>query len=126
MKIRKSAEDYLERILMLSEGSESVRSIDIANSLGVSKPSVSIAMKNLLDNGYILMDENKQTKLITLTEKGLTVAHRIYDRHKAISAFLIRIGVPEDIAREDACRIEHDISEETYAAICEANRPAEK
>ena len=114
MNIHKSAEDYLEMILMLGEQKGYARSIDIAASLGVTKPSVSFAMKNLRENGYILMDESNY---ITLTEKGLEIAQRIYDRHKALTAFLIKIGVGEENARDDACKIEHDISDETYHAI---------
>jgi len=114
MNIHKSAEDYLEMILMLREQKGYARSIDIASSLGVTKPSVSFAMKNLRENGYILMDESNY---ITLTEKGMEIARRIYDRHKALTAFLLRIGVDEETARDDACKIEHDISDETYHAI---------
>ena len=92
MNIHKSAEDYLEMILMLQEQKGYVRSIDIANALGVTKPSVSFAMKRLRENGYILMDEGN---CITLTEKGMEIARRIYDRHKALTRFLIQIGVDE-------------------------------
>ena len=114
MNIHKSAEDYLEMILMLREQKGYARSIDIAASLGVTKPSVSFAMKNLRENGYILMDESNY---ITLTDKGMEIARRIYDRHKALTAFLLKIGVDEEIARDDACKIEHDISDETFHAI---------
>ena len=114
MNIHKSAEDYLEMILMLHEDKGYARSIDIANRLSVTKPSVSFAMKRLRENGYITMDEDN---FITLTDKGQEIARRIYDRHKALSSFLIKIGVDEAIAREDACKLEHDISDETYQAI---------
>ncbi|MBR3740223.1 MAG: metal-dependent transcriptional regulator [Clostridia bacterium] len=114
MNIHKSAEDYLEMILMLQEQKGYVRSIDIANALGVTKPSVSFAMKRLRENGYILMDEGN---CITLTEKGMEIARRIYDRHKALTRFLIQIGVDEKTAREDACKIEHDISDTTFRAV---------
>jgi Mn-dependent DtxR family transcriptional regulator len=114
MNIHKSAEDYLEMILMLREQKGYTRSIDIASALGVTKPSVSFAMKKLRENGYILMDKNSY---ITLTDSGLAIARRIYDRHKALTAFLLRIGVSEECAREDACKIEHDISDETFHAI---------
>lgn len=114
MNIHKSAEDYLEMILMLREQKGYTRSIDIAAALGVTKPSVSFAMKKLRENGYILMDEGSY---ITLTEAGMTIARRIYDRHKALTAFLLQIGVNEKNAREDACKIEHDISDETFHAI---------
>ena len=114
MQIHESAENYLERILMLSEEKGMVRSVDIAQELSVTKPSVSIAMKNLREDGYILMDKDS---LITLTDKGMAIARNIYDRHKALTAFLVRLGVDEATAREDACKIEHDISEETFDII---------
>ena len=114
MKIHESAEDYLEMILMLYEQKGAVRSIDIATGLSVSKPSVSFAMKNLREDGYIQMDKDNY---ITLTAKGLEIAQRVYDRHKAITAFLVKLGVDERIARADACKIEHVISPETYEAI---------
>ena len=114
MNIHKSAEDYLEMILMLREEKGYARSIDIASSLGVTKPSVSFAMKKLRENGYILMDEDNY---ITLTEAGMEIAQRIYDRHKALTTFLIQIGVDEKTARDDACKIEHDISDETFHAV---------
>ena len=114
MNIRKSSEDYLEQILIIREQKGEVRSIDIAAALGVTKPSVSFAMKKLRENGYIQMDEGSY---ITLTEAGMTIAQRIYDRHKALTIFLQRIGVDEKTAREDACKIEHDISDETFHAI---------
>lgn len=115
MNIRESAEDYLEMILMLGEQKGEVRSIDIATGLNVTKPSVSVAMKQLRENGYIEMD---RFNYITLTEKGMEIARGVYDRHKAITRFLMRIGVDEETAREDACKIEHDISPRTYEAIC--------
>ena len=114
MNIHKSAEDYLEMILMLREQKGYARSTDVASALGVTKPSVSFAMKKLRENGYILMDEDNY---LSLTETGMEIAKRIYDRHKALTAFLIQIGVEEKLAREDACKIEHDISDETYHAI---------
>jgi len=118
MKIHKSAEDYLEMILMLHEEKGAVRSIDIAVALGVTKPSVSVAMKHLRENGYILMDKENY---ISLTEDGMAIARKIYDRHKVITKFLISLGVDEDIAREDACKIEHDISTQTYEALLRHN-----
>ena len=114
MNIRESAEDYLEMILMLSEKKGEVRSIDIAAGLGVSKPSVSVAMKRLREDGYILMDRDN---LITLTEKGMEVASRVYRRHKTLTRFLMQLGVDEETAREDACKIEHDLSPQTFEAI---------
>ena len=114
MNIHESAEDYLEAILMLQEEKGYVRSVDIAARLDVTKPSVSFAMKRLRENGYILMD---QENLITLTESGEASAQRVYGRHKVLSSFLEQLGVSPQTAREDACKIEHDISEETFDII---------
>lgn len=114
MHIHESAEDYLEAILRLREAKGQVRSVEIASLLGVTKPSVSFAMKRLRENGFICMD---QDNLITLTEKGEEIAMRVYDRHKTISTFLMKLGVPEAVAREDACKLEHDISEESFHAL---------
>ena len=114
MNIHESAEDYLEMILMLNETKGFARSVDIANGLNVSKPSVSVAMKHLRENGYVIMDEDNQ---LSLTEKGMQIADAVYARHKAITAFLMKIGVDETNARADACKIEHGISVETYEAI---------
>ncbi len=114
MNIHESAEDYLEAILMLKNEKGYSRSVDIAAKLGVTKPSVSFAMKRLRENDYILMDEEN---LITLTPKGREIAERIYDRHTTLSRFLRQLGVGEKQAYEDACKIEHDISEETFTAI---------
>lgn len=114
MTIRQSAEDYLETMLMMQEQHGYIRSVDVAEHLGVTKPSVSYATKRLRENGYLTMDA---TGLITLTEKGLKIATEMYERHKLLSDFLIHLGVSEAVAMEDACRIEHVLSEETYAAI---------
>ena len=114
MNIYESAEDYLEQILMLLEKKGHARSIDIAAGLNVSKPSVSVAMRKLRENGYISMGADN---LISLTDRGYAIARKIYDRHQALTKFLIQIGVPEEIAQEDACKIEHDLSEESFAAI---------
>ncbi len=114
MQIRESAEDYLEAILVLRQQNGNVRAIDIANHLGFSRPSVSIAMKNLRENGYISVSADS---LITLTEQGAAVAERVYERHRVLTDFFFRLGVPEDIAKADACRIEHDLSPETFACI---------
>ena len=114
MNIYESGEDYLEQILMLLEKKGHARSVDIAAGLDVSKPSVSVAMKKLRENGYILMDEDNY---ISLTATGMEIAQRIYDRHKALTSFLIQMGVDEKTARDDACKIEHDISDETYHAV---------
>lgn len=114
MRIHESAENYLETIYMLKSKKGNVRSIDIVNELEFTKPSVSIAMKNLRENGYITMDADG---LITLTEKGTVVAEKMYERHTVISDWLIKIGVSEETAGEDACRIEHVISAESFEAI---------
>ena len=114
MNIRKSAEDYLEQILMIREQKGVVRSIDIAAGLNVTKPSVSVAMKRLRENGYINMDKDN---LITLTESGEEIARNIYDRHKTLTHCLLLVGVDEEHAREDACKMEHDISQESYEAL---------
>ena len=115
MNIYKSAEDYLEQILMLLEKKGHARSVDIAAGLNVSKPSVSVAMKKLRENGYITMSSDS---MISLTDKGYAIARKIYDRHQALTKYLTQLGVPEGIAREDACKIEHDLSEESFTAIC--------
>lgn len=114
MNIHKSAEDYLEMILMLQKEKGFARSVDIAVNLSVSKPSVSVAMKKLRENGYILMDAEN---LITLTESGENIAQRMYKRHTVLTEMLMRLGVSEATAREDACKIEHDLSDESFAAI---------
>ncbi len=114
MHIHESAEDYLEAILRLRETKGLVRSVDIAQLLGVTKPSVSFAMKKLRENDFIRMD---QDNFITLTQTGEDIAMRVYDRHKTIMSFLQAIGVSEAVAREDACKLEHDISEESFNAL---------
>jgi len=114
MRIRESAEDYLETILMLYESKGEVRSIDIAAELNVTKPSVSIAMKKLRENGYIVMDRDNY---ITLTEEDLPIVQKVFNRHKVITRFLMQIGVNEEDAKNDACKIEHDISPATFEAI---------
>ncbi len=119
MNIYESGEDYLEQILMLLEQKGHARSIDIAMGLNVSKPSVSVAMKKLKENGYIKMSTDN---MISLTDKGYAIARKTYDRHQALTKFLIQLGVPEEIAKEDACKIEHDLSEESFAAICKQIR----
>ena len=116
MQIRESAENYLETILILSQrkGKGEVRSIDIVNELEFSKPSVSVAMKNLRENGYITVDKDGY---IRLTDKGLEIAEKMYERHTLLSQLLIKLGVDEKVAVEDACRMEHVISAESFAAI---------
>ena len=116
MQIRESAENYLETILILSQrkGKGEVRSIDIVNELEFSKPSVSVAMKNLRENGYITVDKDGY---IRLTDKGLEIAEKMYERHTLLSQWLIKLGVDEKVAVEDACRMEHVISAESFSAI---------
>ena len=114
MKIYKSSEDYLERILVLKKQNGKVISIDIANSMNFSKPSISRAMKNLKENNYITINANGE---IDLTEKGFDIANRIYERHVILSSYFMRLGVSAEIAKEDACKIEHDLSDETFEAI---------
>ena len=114
MKIHESAENYLEAILVLHKRKGYVRSIDIANELEFSKPSVSVAMKNLRENGYISMDAEGS---ITLLERGREIAERIYERHTLLSSWLTTLGVDPAVAAEDACRIEHVISSESFEAI---------
>ena len=113
--IGKSAEDYLESMIILKEKNGYVRSIDIAGFLGVTKPSVSNAMKRLREEGYIEMDKSG---LITVTGKGMEIADKIYTRHKKLTDFFVALGVDPDIAEDDACKIEHDLSDETFDAIC--------
>ena len=120
MRILKSAEDYLEAMLMMREQHGYIRSVDIANELNVTKPSVSYATKRLRENGYITMDKDG---LISLTPEGMAITARIYERHRTLTAFFMYLGVGEKVAREDACKVEHDLSEETYEAM---KRHAEK
>lgn len=114
MNIFESGEDYLERILFLKERNGQVRSIDIANDMNFSKPSVSIAMKKLKDSDYITIDNNGY---IELTEDGLKIAKRISERHIILTEILISLGVDKETARKDACKIEHDLSDESFEAI---------
>lgn len=114
MKVQESAENYLETILVLQQKQGVVRSIDIVNEMQFSKPSVSIAMKNLREAGFINMDEDGH---ITLLPPGEEIAKKIYERHVLVSNWLTKLGVPREIAVEDACRMEHVISEETFNAF---------
>ena len=114
MRILESSEDYLEAMLMMQEKHGFIRSIDIAAELGVTKPSVSYATKRLRENGYNTMDKDG---LITLTPAGMEIASRVYDRHKTLTHFFMHLGVDEKTAREDACKVEHDLSQVTYEAI---------
>lgn len=113
-KIRESAENYLETILVLQQRNGSVRSIDIAAELEFSKPSVSVAMKNLREKGCITVDGDG---IISLTPEGRRIAEGVYERHILFTQWLISLGVAPEIAAEDACRIEHVISEESFRAI---------
>ena len=114
MKSNESAENYLETILVLSKKLPVVRSVDIANELGFKKSSVSIAMKNLREKNHITVTDSG---FIYLTDEGKAIAEMIYERHQLISTCLVKLGVPEDIAVQDACRIEHVISKESFEAI---------
>lgn len=116
MKIQESAENYLETILMLKEEKGAVRSIDIARKMDFSKPSISRAMSLLRENGYITMDKEG---LIDLTDAGMEIASRIYERHRLLCKWLVALGVSPETASEDACRIEHDVSDETFQKIKE-------
>ena len=114
MKIQKSAEDYLETMLMLKRSKGYVRSVDVAMSLGVTRPSVSYAVKRLRENGYIEMSPDGH---LELTETGLEIADRMFTRHTLLTDFFVSLGISPGVAREDACKIEHDISDETFEAI---------
>lgn len=116
MKVYESAEDYLEAILSLGLRQGSVRSIDIANELNYSKPSVSVAMKKLRENGYIEMDPDGRIRLLPAGEE---IAQRIYERHRLLTDLFIGIGVDPEVAAADACKVEHDLSEETFRKIKE-------
>ena len=115
MHVYESAEDYLEAILVITKRRGLVRSIDIANELGYSKPSVSIAMKKLRESGYITMAGDGN---ISLTDSGMEIASRIYKRHRTITRLFELMGVSPEQAAIDACKVEHDLSEETFARIC--------
>lgn len=114
MKIQESAEHYLETLLILQEKKRLVRSIDLANEMGYSRPSVSVAVKQLRENGYVSVDE---VGCIELTESGMAVAEKMYERHRILSGLLERIGVAPDTAVRDACKIEHVISDESFEMI---------
>lgn len=116
MTLYESAENYLEAILVIKERSGNVRSIDIANELEFSKPSVSVAMKKLRESGHIEVDSDG---FITLLPSGQEIAERIYERHRLLTQFFVNIGVDEEIAAQDACKLEHDLSEETFQKIKE-------
>lgn len=114
MRIMESAENYLETILMLTNQGKQVRSIDIVAETGYTKPSISRAVKALKENGYISVDEHGYIKL---NDSGLKIAEKIYERHRLLSQYLIKIGVSEETALADACRIEHVISDESFEKL---------
>lgn len=114
MKIKESAENYLEAILIIQNQKGNARSVDVANYLGFSKPSVSVAMKSFREEGYVTVDDAGD---LMLTEKGMEIASKMYERHQMIAKALIKLGVDEKTAYEDSCKIEHDISDETFNAI---------
>ena len=115
MALLESGEMYLETILILSQKKSGVRAIDVGEYMGFSKPSVSRAMGLLKGGGYVVVDENG---FISLTEAGKEVAERIYERHTLLTELLVRLGVDQKTASEDACKMEHDLSEESFAAMC--------
>ena len=115
MQILRASEDYLEAMLMMQNKHGYIRSIDVAEKLGVTKPSVTYATKRLRESGHITMDRDG---LITLTESGMAIAAQMLDRHNTLTGFLIAIGVDAETAEADACKMEHDISQQTYLAIC--------
>lgn len=118
-KKHESAEDYLERILMLEEkGVKEIHAVDLASSFGYSKASISIALKKLENGGYVALGPKQQ---LYLTPDGYTIARKIYERHQMLTALLIQLGVEEEIALKDACRIEHDLSDETFEALKRAH-----
>lgn len=119
MIIGESAENYLETILMLSKKKGVVRSVDIATELGYSKPSVCVAMRNLRENGHILMHSDGS---ITLTDSGKEIAENVFERHETIMSWLIGLGVSKEQAAIDACRIEHVISHESFECLCKAQK----
>ncbi len=123
MKIQESAQDYLESILILSRDKEYVRATDVCNYFGYARATVSVFLKQLKENEFIDIDEHNH---ITLTSKGREIAEQMYDRHQSLTNFFCHIGVPEDVAAEDACRIEHYISDTTYQALKEYAKTLDK
>lgn len=115
MQMNESIENYLERILIIQLEKGHVRSVDIAGELGVTKPSVTHATKLLRENGYITFENDNS---ILLTAAGREIAEKMYERHNLLAKFLMRLGVSQQTAIQDACKMEHDISKETFAAIC--------
>ena len=124
MKILRASEDYLEAMLMMQEKHGYIRSIDVAEHLGVTKPSVTYTTKRLRESGHITMDRDG---LITLTPSGMEIATKMLDRHHTLTKFLVAIGVDQKTAEQDACKIEHDISQQTYDVMCaHAQREADQ
>ena len=123
MKLHASGEDYLETILVLQQKYGMVRSVDVARHMEVTKPSVCVAVNTLKDGGFLIMDENH---FLHLTDMGREIAEKIYERHCFFTEQLIAAGVPEDIAKEDACRLEHVVSETTFARLKEAARSTDR
>lgn len=117
MKMQESAQDYLESILILSKRQESVRATDICSYFGYARATVSVFMKQLKENGYVNIDDRNH---ITLTESGLEIAEEMYERHEFLTDLFLKLGVSEEIATKDACRVEHYVSKETFAAIKDA------
>lgn len=115
IKSEKTTEDYLEAMLMIKKKNGQVRSIDVAQLLGVTKPSVTYTTKRLKEKGYITMDKDNY---IIITDSGMKIAEKILNRHNTLTEFFISIGVSKEVAAEDACKIEHDLSPETYDALC--------
>ena len=118
MPLLESGENYLESIYRLSKNKDGIHAIDVVNDLGYSKPSVSIALKKLKEKGYIIVDSDSH---ISLTNEGLEIAQKIYERHQVISSLLIKLGVDKETAEEDACKIEHDLSAKSFNALKELN-----
>ena len=116
MNVTEAAENYLEAILMLSENKSEIHAADICAHLGFSRPTVSVMLKTLRQNGYVTVDELNHVRL---TETGTAIAMHVYERHKILSALFISLGVTPATAYEDACKVEHDLSAETFARICE-------
>ncbi len=114
MRIKESAENYLEAILMIKKEKGYVRSIDVANRLGFTKPSVSVAMKSFREDGFVTVDPDGG---LNLTQKGMDIAKKVYEKHEIIAKGLIMLGVEPSVAYEDSCRIEHDLSEQTFEKL---------
>ncbi|NLF45093.1 MAG: metal-dependent transcriptional regulator [Syntrophomonadaceae bacterium] len=116
MQVGETIENYLETIFMLLQKQDSIRSIDVVNEMGYSKPTISVMMKQLREGGFIEIDESGY---ITLTNVGLDIAKRVYERHVLLTEILIKLGVTEEVAHEDACKVEHQLSKESFARIKE-------